>query len=161
MQTHQKQNCKQTKSNQQTNQQTLKVLATTEGFMSKVRSWSAPARQLSRRPTVAGTDKLSSLIFIRSDPCVFGSDWPVCIYHSECAHAHIITAFKILTWTAPKYFSPNPPTQVQVKLCPGVSQHHTIQPWCSALWKRLWNLKVTLYCWCDLLSQKPSWIIHI
>ena len=33
--------------------------------MSEVRS-SAPARQLSGRPTVAGTDQLNSLIFIRS-----------------------------------------------------------------------------------------------
>ena len=44
----------------------IKVLVTTEGFMSEVRSWSVPARQLSRRPTVAGTDQLNSLIFIRS-----------------------------------------------------------------------------------------------
>ena len=39
---------------------------TTEGFMSEVRSWSAPARQLSGRPKVAGTDELNWSIFIRS-----------------------------------------------------------------------------------------------
>ena len=44
----------------------IKVLVTTEGFMSEVRSWSVPAQQLSGRPTVAGTNKLNSLIFIRS-----------------------------------------------------------------------------------------------
>ena len=44
-----------------------KFLVTTEGFMSEVRSWSAPARQLIGRPTVAGTDKLNSLIFIKSN----------------------------------------------------------------------------------------------
>ena len=44
----------------------IKVLVTTEGVMSEVRSWSAPARQISGRPTVAGTDKLNSLIFTRS-----------------------------------------------------------------------------------------------
>ena len=44
----------------------INVLVTTEGVMSEVRSWSAPARQLSGRPTVAGTDQLNSLIFIKS-----------------------------------------------------------------------------------------------
>ena len=44
----------------------IKVLVTTEGFRLEVRSWSEPARQLSRRPAVAGTDRLNSLIFIRS-----------------------------------------------------------------------------------------------
>ena len=34
--------------------------------MSEVRSWSAPMQQMSRRPTVAGTDQLNSLIFIKS-----------------------------------------------------------------------------------------------
>ena len=34
--------------------------------MSEVRSWSAPAQQLSGRPTVAVTDELNSLIFIKS-----------------------------------------------------------------------------------------------
>ena len=43
-----------------------KVLVTTEGFMSEVRSWSAPAQQMSGWPTLAGTDKLNSLIFIKS-----------------------------------------------------------------------------------------------
>ena len=43
-----------------------KVLVTTEGFMSEVRSWSAPVWQLSGRPIVAGTDELNSLIFIKS-----------------------------------------------------------------------------------------------
>ena len=38
----------------------IKVVVTTEGFMSEVRSWSAPARQMSGRPTVAGTDQLNS-----------------------------------------------------------------------------------------------------
>ena len=36
-----------------------KVLVTTEGFMSEMRSWSAPALQMSRRPTTAVTDKLN------------------------------------------------------------------------------------------------------
>ena len=48
---------------QGTDQRMIKVLVTTWGFMSEVRSWSA---QMSGRPTVAGTDKLNSLIFIRS-----------------------------------------------------------------------------------------------
>ena len=43
-----------------------KVLVTTEGFMSEMRSWSVPALQMSRWPTAAVTDKLNSLIFIRS-----------------------------------------------------------------------------------------------
>ena len=34
--------------------------------MSEVRSWSAPAWQLSGWPIVAGTDELNSLIFIKS-----------------------------------------------------------------------------------------------
>ena len=34
--------------------------------MSEVSSWSVPVRQMSGRPTVAVTDKLNSLIFIRS-----------------------------------------------------------------------------------------------
>ena len=54
-----------------------KVLVTTEGFMSEVRSWSAPARQLIGRPTVAGTDQLNSLIFDKvKDPLlsIFGND---------------------------------------------------------------------------------------
>ena len=34
--------------------------------MSEVRSWSAPAQQLSGQPTVDVTDKLNSLISIRS-----------------------------------------------------------------------------------------------
>ena len=38
----------------------IKVLVTTEGFMSEVRSWSEWG------PTVTGIDKLKSLIFIRS-----------------------------------------------------------------------------------------------
>ena len=44
----------------------IKVLVTTEGFMSKVRSWYVPSRQLSGRLKVAGTDRDNSLIFIRS-----------------------------------------------------------------------------------------------
>ena len=43
-----------------------KVLVTTEGFVSEVRSWYVPSRQLSRRLKVAGTDRDNSLIFIRS-----------------------------------------------------------------------------------------------
>jgi len=39
---------------------------TTKGFMSEVRSWSAPARLLSGRPIVAGTDERNWSIFIRS-----------------------------------------------------------------------------------------------
>ena len=42
----------------------MKVHVTTEAFMSEVRSW--PARQISGWPTVAVTDKLNTLIFIRS-----------------------------------------------------------------------------------------------
>ena len=44
----------------------INVLVTSEGFMSEVRSRSAPARQMSGLPTAAGTDTLNSLIFIRS-----------------------------------------------------------------------------------------------
>ena len=44
----------------------IKVLVTTEGFMSEVRSRSAPARQMSGLPTAAGTDTRNSLIFIKS-----------------------------------------------------------------------------------------------
>ena len=36
------------------------------GIYSEMRSCSAPARQMSGRPTVAGTDKFNSLIFIKS-----------------------------------------------------------------------------------------------
>ena len=46
----------------------IKVLVTKEALISEVRSWSAPARQISRWPTVAVTGKLNSLIFIRSKP---------------------------------------------------------------------------------------------
>ena len=108
-----------------------KVLVTTEGFMSEVRSWSVPVQQLSGWPTAAGTGKLNSLIFIRSKTPLYlvMTDQSASI----TARVPIITAFKILMGTAQTIFSLNPATQVQVKLCPGVSQHHTIQPWCSAL----------------------------
>ena len=86
---------------QGTDQCMIKVLVTTEGFMSEVRSWSAPAWQLngwqlSLRPTVAGTDKLNSLIFIRSKtpPYLVMTD------QSESS-----TAFKILMGTALKKIS--------------------------------------------------------
>ena len=51
---------------QGTDQRMIKVLVTTWGFMSEVRSWSAPTQEMNRQPTVAVTDKLNSLIFIRS-----------------------------------------------------------------------------------------------
>ena len=39
--------------------------------MSEVRSWSAPERQMSWRPTAAGTDQLNSLLFIRSKTALY------------------------------------------------------------------------------------------
>ena len=86
---------------QGTDQCMIKVLVTTEGFMSEERSWSVPAWQLSgwqlsRRPTVAGTDKLNSLVFIRSKTA------PYLVMTDQSASS---TAFKILMGTALTKFS--------------------------------------------------------
>ena len=81
----------------------IKVLVATEGFMSEVRSWSTPAWQLSRRPTVAGTNKLNSLIFIRSRNPLY------LVMTDQSASS---TAFKILMGTALKK-NPNPPKKKQ------------------------------------------------
>ena len=87
-----------------------KVLVTTEGFMSEMRSWSAPALQMSRRPTAAVTDKPNSLLFIRSN-----SKTPLYLVTTDQSASStdsmpIITAFKILMRTAQKIsVSTHPP----------------------------------------------------
>ena len=73
--------------------------------MSEVRSWSAPARQLSGWPTVAGTNKLNSLIFIRSENPLY------LVMTDQSASS---TAFKILTGTALKK-NQSQPTQEETK----------------------------------------------
>ena len=95
---------------------------TTKGFMSEVRSWSAPTQEMNRQPTVAVTDKLNSWIFVRSktplylvrtDPSASSTD-----------SVPIITAFKILTGTAQNFQSqPTHPSTGQV-LSRGESTPH-------------------------------------
>ena len=99
-----------------------KVLVTTEGFMSDVRSCSASARQLSGLPTVAGTDRCNSLICISSKtpPYLVMTDQSASRTASVPIYSPIITAFKIPTATAPKFFSPNSSAPCSLKL---VAEH--------------------------------------
>ena len=90
--------------------------------MSEVRSCSASARQLSGLPTVVGTDRCNSLICIRSKtpPYLVMTDQSASRTASVPIFAPIITAFKIPTATAPKFFSPISSAPCSLKL---VAEH--------------------------------------